>query len=234
MYGTILASIHDRWFDSLARAAASDVLGRLQGRGGARVVDGGCGSGVFLSAVAASAAELTGIDVSPEMVALARGRVPRARFIVGDVLDVELPGADVIALVGEVLSYAAAAPGFSSDRLRAFLRRASEALTPGGVMLFDVLGDEHDYSGTFFREEPEYTVVSSVRQERDLVRRRVVSFLETGPGFEKSVEVHELRTFSAEALESLLEDSGLSARRLPGYGGEPGLPGRLTWECRAA
>jgi ubiquinone/menaquinone biosynthesis C-methylase UbiE len=49
---------------------------------GARVLDVGCGTGALLDAV--RPAYGVGVDLSPAMVALARGRFPRLQFRVGD------------------------------------------------------------------------------------------------------------------------------------------------------
>ena len=49
---------------------------------GARVLDVGCGTGVLLDAV--QPAYGVGVDLSPAMVRLARGRFPRLQFRVGD------------------------------------------------------------------------------------------------------------------------------------------------------
>lgn len=61
---------------------------------GARVLDAGCGTGVPTARrLAAAGCRVSGIDISPVMIDLARGNVPDADFQVGDILDVEIdPG----------------------------------------------------------------------------------------------------------------------------------------------
>ena len=64
------------YYGWLARILASEVPA------GARVLDVGCGTGVLLDAV--RPAHGVGVDLSPEMVRLARARFPRLQFRVGD------------------------------------------------------------------------------------------------------------------------------------------------------
>jgi SAM-dependent methyltransferase len=61
----------ERWWELY------ELLVREAGLGGRRVLDVGCGTGRFAAALA-SQARVWGIDASPEMVAVARERVPRS------------------------------------------------------------------------------------------------------------------------------------------------------------
>ena len=95
---------------------------------GARVCDIGCGSGRFVTALARrGAAEVTGIDVAPEMLRLARelaveeGVAGACRFVHADVLDWEAPeGFDLTLAIG-VWDYIAD-PGPRLRRIRQLTR----------------------------------------------------------------------------------------------------------------
>ena len=61
------------------------LLRLLEPRAGERMVDLGCGPGVLAPHLARAGAQMTGIDLSPRLIAVARRRHGRiARFIVGD------------------------------------------------------------------------------------------------------------------------------------------------------
>jgi ubiquinone/menaquinone biosynthesis C-methylase UbiE len=63
----------------------------LDVRPGHRVVDFACGTGANLSLLrAAGATDLTGVDVSPAMLGVARRKHPDVRFVEGDVARVQL------------------------------------------------------------------------------------------------------------------------------------------------
>jgi ubiquinone/menaquinone biosynthesis C-methylase UbiE len=53
---------------------------------GSKVLDLGCGAGIPLTKNLAERFEVTGLDISPRQIDLARENVPNARFIVGDMV----------------------------------------------------------------------------------------------------------------------------------------------------
>jgi SAM-dependent methyltransferase len=60
------------------------VLRRLEVGAGTRVLDVGCGAGGFLELAASRGAVLSGLDATPELLAIARRRVPGAKIDQGD------------------------------------------------------------------------------------------------------------------------------------------------------
>jgi ubiquinone/menaquinone biosynthesis C-methylase UbiE len=63
----------------------------LDVRPGQRVIDFACGTGLnFPALVAARAAEIIGVDLSPAMLARAHRRCPRARLVQGDLTQLDL------------------------------------------------------------------------------------------------------------------------------------------------
>lgn len=231
MYSPDLALIHDRWYDAFPRAAAAHVRAHLAGRKARAILDLGCGSGVLLEQLAPLGASLYGIDISPAMIERCRARLPHAEFQVKDVLEAEIPPADVIVMVGEILSYAAAAHSADENTLLQFFQRVFRALQPGGIFLFDVLGNAHDYTGKFWQDREDFFVLSDVSQKGELTHRHIISFLKAADVYTKSVEDHVLVTFSAARLQSLLGQAGFSAKQVYHYGDVAMLPGRIAFEC---
>ena len=82
LYREDLAYIHDARFGVIARSAAPVLLEALDRAGleEGRVVDLGCGSGIFAEPIAAAGYHVLGVDVSRPMLSLARRRVPEATF----------------------------------------------------------------------------------------------------------------------------------------------------------
>lgn len=99
---------------------------------GARVLDVGCGNGVFLSAAAAEGYRASGVDVSEESARLCRERGLDARA--GDFLSMPLHGPYDAVTFWDVV-----------EHLRdpaAFLARAREVLAPGGALVLKIPGFE--------------------------------------------------------------------------------------------
>jgi trans-aconitate 2-methyltransferase len=68
-----------------------DLLSLLSPQHGERILDLGCGTGQLTARIAASGAEVVGIDSAPEMIAQARANYPEIRFEVADAADFHLP-----------------------------------------------------------------------------------------------------------------------------------------------
>jgi magnesium-protoporphyrin O-methyltransferase len=90
---------------------------------GRRVLDAGCGTGALAFEAARRGADVVGIDVSPQLIALADERTPddlrgRLRFLAGDMLDPALGKFDHIVSMDVLIHYeadqiAAAAAGLA-------------------------------------------------------------------------------------------------------------------------
>ena len=103
---------------------------------GSRVLDLGCGVGRWSRLLAARGASVTGIDLSPTMIAQARSRAQaegvgeRCQFHVGDIADLSTPGPyDLIIGVTVLQHILNAAP------LRRTVRAACRLLTPSGRLV---------------------------------------------------------------------------------------------------
>ncbi len=68
-------------------ALGQPVVALLAPRAGERILDVGCGDGVLTAEIAATGAEVVGVDASPAMIAAARGRGLDARVMSGEALD---------------------------------------------------------------------------------------------------------------------------------------------------
>lgn len=84
-------------------ASLLDLLGDVSG---ASVLDAGCGQGFLTRILAARGARVTGVDLSPRLIALARGRNPRGT-ITYRVADLSLPMPDLVGRFDRIGSYLA-------------------------------------------------------------------------------------------------------------------------------
>lgn len=126
------------------RARSYELLGDLTGR---TVVDAGCGSGRAVAEMAERGAGAVGVDLDPEMIAVARKRWPAGEFHVGDACALPFETGSV--------SY------YRADKLLHTLRdparavaEARRVLTPGGRAV--LLGQDWDTIAVD-SDEPETT-----------------------------------------------------------------------------
>lgn len=125
-----------------------------------RVLDVGCGTGVATAALAAADLDVTGIDLSPNMIEQARQHNPGLEFRIGSMLDLEVADGSVGGLCAwySIIHV----PDEHLPRVFAESRRV---LAPDGVLLLAFqVGDEPrvltDFDGeqvdlTFIRRRPE-------------------------------------------------------------------------------
>ncbi len=228
-YGADLAYIHDAGFTALARGAARRLVELLAARGIERglVVELGCGSGASAAVLTAAGFDVLGIDSSQEMVALARGNAPQARFVVGSFVEAELPRCIAVTAFGEVLNYLT-----DERRAPAAVRRTAArvhaALQPGGVFLLDVAGPGRA-RGTERRwaagEDWAVLTESEERRSPPTLTRRITAFRRAGALYRRTEETHVQRLHRASEVLALLRDAGFRARALRGYAGERFAPG---------
>jgi SAM-dependent methyltransferase len=127
------------------RPACLDLLGDVAGR---RVLDAACGPGLYAEELVARGASVTGFDLSPRMIELARERVPEGEFRVHDLAERLdwLPDASVdLVLFALALEYA-------DDRV-AVLRELRRVLRPDGALVVSRMhptGDWLRHGGNYF------------------------------------------------------------------------------------
>ena len=100
---------------------------------GQRVLEVGCGAGVFLGVAAEHGAEVHGIDASAALLEIARERVPEAELHTGDMqfLPYEDDSFDVVAGFNSF---------FFADDIVAALREAGRVAKPGAPVVIQVWG----------------------------------------------------------------------------------------------
>lgn len=110
------------------------------GRDADTALDIGCANGRHLELLSAHAARVVGLDLSGELLALARDRVPQASLITGDASS--LPIADDAV---ELALYIATLHHLPERRLRRrSLDELARVLAPDGVALVSVWSTTHD------------------------------------------------------------------------------------------
>jgi SAM-dependent methyltransferase len=232
-YGDDLAYIHDTGFGDLARNAAPILVEALRRRGigDGLVVDLGCGSGLLARGLSESGFDVLGIDISAPMIALARERVPKGRFVVGSLLRAELPSCVAVAAVGEGFNYLFDRANTKHGLSRLF-RRIYEALNPKGLLLFDVAEPGRVPGGgprrTYVEGEDWVALVTAEEdRRRGLLTRRITSFRRVGELYRRDLETHRLRLLRRSELASELRGLGFRVRFLSGYGPSQFAPGHV-------
>jgi len=119
------AGSYDRLMGRVTDRVAEELLDLAEVGAGDRVLDLATGTGVVAAAAVARGAIVTGVDISEEMLVLARERVPQGRFLVADAEEELVPGEEFDAVVAGFLLNHLPHPERAMDAW-------ASALAPGG------------------------------------------------------------------------------------------------------
>jgi SAM-dependent methyltransferase len=110
---------------------------------GSRVLDVGCGSGLFCNVAAKHGATVTGIDAAEGLIAIARGRTPTGDFRVGEMEELPFPDRSFDLITG-FNSFQ-----FAADPVNA-LKQARRVAKPTGKIAMAVWGTAVDCQAAAF------------------------------------------------------------------------------------
>jgi SAM-dependent methyltransferase len=234
VFGSVYAAAYDALYGDKDYEAECDLLEGVfseYGDGGVTsVLDLGCGTGAHAIRLAQRRYEVTGVDLSAEMLAGARQKADAATFPseppvfrAGDIRSLELGRTfDAVVMMFAVLGYQ-----LSNEEVLATLRCARANLRRGGVLVFDVW-----YGPAVTRIGPSsrvkvlesgarriIRVADGEMDERHGVCR--VSYrlweLEGERLVAETVESHKMRFFYPMELELLLSQAGFVIQRLAAF-----------------
>lgn len=221
------ARLYDAMYGSKDYSRECDAVEgavRRYGDGGTyrALLDVGCGTGSHSIPLAGRGYEVTGVDLSPDMVELARRKAAErgvtASFTTGDMRTVSLGRAfDVVVIMFAVLGYC-----ITDADVAAALANVRRHLRPGGLLLLDVW-----HAPTLMREGPRDRVSVTDEGERQLIKASLRSLDPSGTHVNVRVrvwdivgdtvaasadETHRMRPFARLELERFLRESGLTPR----------------------
>lgn len=222
-YQKDLAHIHHDGFGGFAAAAAPGVVEHLRAQipPGGRVVELGCGSGILTRRLVKSGYRVLGIDISRDMLDVAKKYVPQATFRHGSFLRGVIPTCDAVVSVGECFNYAFDARAGRGELSRLF-KRVHASLRPGGILLFDMVGPGVGRArvSSHIREGDGWLIFHRSNENKSGTRltREITTFRRHGRHWRRSDEVHRLWLPRPSEIATRLRRAGFRARILRGYG----------------
>ena len=185
----------------------------------ASLLDVACGTGEHLRLVRSSFDHVEGVDVEPDMVALARAKLPDVVITEADMRTFDLGRTfDAVTCLFSSIGYLA-----DAEELRAAVTRMAAHLAPGGVLVIDgwIRPDAWRPGGGVMAqaESDEETAVARVvrsRRDGDRTYLEMRYLVATSDGFDTIEERHVLTLFSDEDYRSAFAAAGLEAEVLPG------------------
>lgn len=213
IYQKDLAYVHDQGFSEFAKTSGAMILEELNARFGkekGEVLDLGCGGGALAKILTDNGYQVEGIDISSDLIEIAKEKVPNARFTSASFFEVLFPkGLQAVVSTSECFNYV---PTKEHSLLELF-QEVFHSLQDGGVFLFDMLepGKASDSKGIY--ETDEWTMfVHTVRDPKEKrLTRDVTLFRKCGDLYRKSTETHQARLYPREEVLELLRKVGFKA-----------------------
>jgi SAM-dependent methyltransferase len=208
--------------DYAAEAARVDALIKERNPGARKLLDVACGTGKHLEHLRGRY-DAEGLDLDPELLAIARERLPEIPLHEGDMRTFDLGRRfDAVICLFSSIGYARTV----EDLNRAVAAMAVH-LEPGGVLLIEpwITPDawEDDHLGAVFVDKPDLKIARVNLSERDgRLSRFVFHYLVlTSEGVERFEEPHELGLFARGEYAAAFSATGLEVEHDP-----EGLMGR--------
>ena len=212
MYGSAFCRAYNEFgWNVYPEVFAGQLLRFLDRRGAAvhTALDLGCGTGILCRELIRSGIRAVGVDLSEDMIAIAREKAPVCRFDVADMVSFRpAERFDLVTCTGDALNHV-----FSPGDVQRIFDNVSAYLAPGGYFVFDLLGEGEipddepfvlDYSDTV------RAVFRTVREPENVVRLRVEVFENGRFSFAENIleKVHDVGQVCA-----MLRRSGLAVEQ---------------------
>lgn len=220
IYQADLAYVQATGFADFAQGAAPEIVRRLHSRSIPvhRVVEIGCGAGPMTVTLVGAGFVVTGIDVSTELLNIARQAAPVAEFIQGSIYELQIPDCEALIAVGEPLTYHDAD---GDARLREFFQRASSVLSARGILIFDLIeSGEPSLSARGWRSGTDWAVLVDTKEDADsrTLVREIETFRKVGELYRRGREAHRVRVFKTSEVCDWLEAAGFDVTTAQSYG----------------
>jgi SAM-dependent methyltransferase len=199
-------------------SAAAKLHGRIRELHPAAktLFDIGCGTGRHLEHLRAHY-EVEGLDLNPDLLALARARCPGVTFHQGDMADFDIDRRfDVVACLFSSIGYVG-----TLERMRQTIATMKRHLAPGGLVVVEPWFTPESYwTGTItanFVDRPELKIAWMYTSERE-DRRSVLDInylVGTPQGVDHFIERHEMGLFTRDEYLGAFKDAGLVATHDP-------------------
>lgn len=205
----------DKDYDREAELVAGLI--RDRNAGARTLLDVGCGTGAHALGLVDQGFEVTGLDIEPAFVEIARSKCPDARFVTGDMRHFDLESEfDAVVCLFSAIGYALTLEGLA-DTLRAI----ADHLAPGGVVVVDPWFEPSQLTdGHITTTLGSDADTSVVRMSRTVIDGSVSTLefeylIGTAEGIERRTEIHRLGLFTEEDMTQAFRAAGFAVERIP-------------------
>ncbi len=178
------------------------------------VLDLACGTGILTGLLKEKGYDMIGVDLSPEMLQIAKEKHPDILF-----LNQAMDSFELFGTVGAIVCSLDSFNYLTEDgALERAFHLCNNYLEPGGLLIFDINTEykfEHVLNDNVFAFDDEdvfYTWENAYFPEEKLCDFYLTFFEKTGEFYTRFDEVHTERSYSDEEIKKMLTSNGFSIK----------------------
>ncbi len=197
---------------------------KLEGKNLLDGLDIGCGGGWFTRAFTRAGYQMTGLDISPEMLDFAQATALkeglRGEYLLGDIVKFQSPKKyDFATAINDCINY------IPKNKLQTAFKKVKNALKKGGIFLFDISSEkkyrEKIANTVSVDDREEITYFSFNKPTEDGVEMEVSLFARQKDGsYLRLDELHRQYIYTEEEICATLQESGFTLLGVEGHLGE--------------
>lgn len=212
MYDSLFCRVYNEFgWNEYPRVFGEELLNwlRLHDIEARSALDLGCGTGVLCETLAEHGIDTLGVDLSGDMIAIAKERAPRLSYDVADMVRFTPDRAfNLVTCTGDALNHVT-----DAGDVRQVFRNAWAALNPGGLFVFDLLRDDEVPEGEPFEAPfPDGLTVrfSATRDSQGFTALRIEGYKNDALQFHE--EIRE-KLYDVNDIRAMLEETGFRVIR---------------------
>ncbi|NLU35769.1 MAG: methyltransferase domain-containing protein [Clostridiales bacterium] len=209
LYDKLMKNVdYQRWADHI------EEIFRKNGRKPETVVDLGCGTGAVTNILAERGYQVTGVDISEDMLFVAREKARKSglqvSYICQDMTELTLHRpVDAIICMCDGFNYI-----LEEAKLKQTFQRIYQYLNPGGILVFDIstyyklasiLGNNTMADSD---EEISFIWFNNFDRQSRILEMNLTFFKKENGLYKRADETHYQRAYYTEEITALLQESG--------------------------
>lgn len=185
---------------------------------GNKLLDVACGTGNHASFLH-DEFTITGVDVNPEMLKIAKKKVRFAKFIKGDMTKLELGETfDVIICMFATIAY-----NLTYDELEDTIKILYHHLQSGGVVIFDLHIHEDYFLGgkvwvnTVVEKDLQVARISPSPKKKEILDMNLIFLIKDKGKFDFEIDQHQIGLFNVAGIKKIMNRVGFKTKIYAGF-----------------
>lgn len=177
---------------------------------------------------------MTGVDISKDILEIARKKAPLAKFINASLHSYEFSPCDIVTAIGEPINYLFDNTS-NYESCFTFFNKVYKHLEVNGLFVFDFLTTQVEVKEPLRLIEKEDMVMFlsiTIDKEKSILSRTMIYFVKEGDFYIKDTETHKQFLFDVRTIVDQLLSIGFEVKKIDGYNEHQFRNGHVGLICK--